>query len=41
VVDVRELLPGDYDLSIDLVKENEFWMAEKGAMPRVVPLVIA
>jgi MoaA/NifB/PqqE/SkfB family radical SAM enzyme len=31
---------GDYELSIDVVKEHQFWLAEKGATPRIVPVVI-
>lgn len=41
VLDPRELKRGDYALSIDVVKENQFWLAEKGATPRVIPVVIA
>ena len=41
VLDSGELQRGDYDLSIDVVKEHEFWLAEKGTTPRVIPLVIA
>jgi hypothetical protein len=36
-----ELERGDYDLSIDVVKERQFWLAEKGATPAVIPVVIA
>jgi hypothetical protein len=36
-----ELDRGDYELCIDVVKEDQFWMAEKGASPRVIPVVIA
>jgi hypothetical protein len=32
---------GHYELSIDVVKESQFWMEEKGATPRVIPVVIA
>ena len=28
-------------LSIDVVKEQQFWLAEKGATPTVIPVVIA
>ena len=41
VLDSGELERGDYKLSIDVVKEQQFWLAEKGATPRVIPLVIA
>ncbi len=41
VLDPGELERGDYELSIDVVKENQFWLAEKGATPRVIPVVIA
>jgi hypothetical protein len=41
VVDPGELTRGDYELSIDVVKENQFWLAEKGATPVVIPVVIA
>jgi hypothetical protein len=41
VLDPGELQPGDYELSIDVVKENQFWLAEKGTTPRVIPVVIA
>lgn len=41
VLDTRELPRGDYDLSIDVVQENEFWMAEKGAAPRVISVAVA
>src|SRR5436190_1562074 len=36
-----ELKRGDYELSIDVVKEDQFWLAEKGATPRVIPVMIA
>ena len=36
-----ELERGDYELSIDVVKETQFWLAEKGAAPTVIPVVIA
>jgi hypothetical protein len=41
VLDPGELERGDYKLVIDVVKENQFWLAEKGAAPRVIPVVIA
>jgi MoaA/NifB/PqqE/SkfB family radical SAM enzyme len=41
VLDSGELQRGDYELSIDVVKENQFWLAEKGTTPRVIPVVIA
>jgi hypothetical protein len=41
VLDPGELARGDYELSIDVVKECQFWLAEKGATPRVIPVVIA
>jgi hypothetical protein len=41
VLEAGELTRGDYELSIDVVKEDQFWLAEKGATPRVVPVVIA
>jgi hypothetical protein len=41
VLDSGELQSGDYELSIDVVKENQFWLAEKGTTPRVIPVVIA
>lgn len=41
VLDPGELQPGDYELSIDVVKEDHFWLAEKGAAPRVIPVMIA
>jgi hypothetical protein len=41
VLDSRELHRGDYELSLDVVKENQFWLAEKGTTPRVIPVVIA
>jgi hypothetical protein len=41
VLDPGELERGDYELSIDVVKENQFWLAEKGATPRVISVVIA
>ena len=36
-----ELERGDYELSIDVVKEFQFWLAEKGATPRVIQVVVA
>lgn len=41
VLDPGDLQQGDYELSIDIVKEGQFWLAEKGATPRVIPVVIA
>ncbi len=41
VLDPGELQRGDYELSIDVVKEDQFWLAEKGATPRLIPVVIA
>ena len=41
VLDPGELQRGDYELSIDVVKEDQFWLAEKGAAPKVIPVVIA
>lgn len=41
VLDPGELTRGDYELNIDVVKEDQFWLAEKGATPRVIPVVIA
>lgn len=41
VLDPGELERGDYELSIDVVKECQFWLAEKGATPCVIPVVIA
>jgi hypothetical protein len=41
VLDPGELERGDYELSIDVVKEQQFWLAEKGATPKVIPVVIA
>lgn len=38
--DSSDLESGDYDLNIDVVKEYQFWLAEKGATPRVIPVVI-
>jgi hypothetical protein len=41
VLDPGELERGDYELRIDVVKEGQFWLAEKGATPRTIPMVIA
>jgi hypothetical protein len=41
VVDSGGLERGRYDLSIDVVKEYQFWLADKGATARVIPVVIA
>ena len=40
VLDPPDLEGDDYELSIDVVKENQFWLAEKGATPAVIPVVI-
>ncbi len=40
VIDPGELAGGDYLLSIDVVKEYQFWLAEKGATPKIIPVVI-
>ena len=41
VLDPEELQRGEYELSIDIVKEGQFWLADKGATARVIPVVIA
>jgi hypothetical protein len=41
VLDSADLERGDYELSIDVVKEYQFWLAEKGATPTVIPVSIA
>jgi len=41
VLDPGELECGDYELTIDVVKEYQFWLAEKGATPTVIPVVIS
>jgi hypothetical protein len=41
MLDAGELQQGRYELSIDVVKEHQFWLAEKGTTPRVIPVVIA
>jgi hypothetical protein len=41
VLDPGDLERGEYELSIDIVKEYQFWLAEKGATPTVIPVVIA
>ena len=41
VLEAGDLERGDYELRIDVVKEQQFWLAEKGATPTVIPLVIA
>ena len=41
VLDPGELQRGEYQLSIDIVKEGQFWLADKGAAPRIIPVVIA
>ena len=40
VFDPGELERGDYELSIDVLKEYQFWLAEKGTGPRIIPVVI-
>jgi hypothetical protein len=40
-LDPGDLQRGNYVLSIDVVKENQFWLAEKGTTPTVIPVVIA
>ena len=40
VLDSKDLERGDYELSIDVVKESAFWLEEKGATPRVIPVTI-
>ena len=41
VLDPEELQRGEYELSIDVVKEGQFWLADKGATARVIPVVVA
>ncbi len=41
VLEPTTLECADYELSIDVVKENQFWLSEKGATPTVIPVVIA
>lgn len=41
VLEPGQLARGDYELSIDVVKEYQFWLAEKGATPTVIPIFIA
>lgn len=41
VLDPGDLHRGDYELSIDVVKEHQFWLAEKGTTPTIIPVVIA
>ena len=41
VLDPEELQRGEYELSIDVVKEGQFWLADKGATATVIPVVIA
>jgi hypothetical protein len=41
LLDPRELKRGHYELCIDVLNEGRFWLAEKGATPRVIPVVIA
>ncbi len=40
-LDPGPLPPGEYELSIDVLKEERFWLVEKGATPRVVSVVVA
>ena len=40
-LDSGDLERGEYQLSIDVVKEQQFWLAEKGAIPTVIRVVIA
>ena len=40
VLDPGDLECGDYELRIDIVKEDQFWLAEKGATPRVIAVGI-
>lgn len=40
MLDSGELERGTYELSIDVVKDHQFWLAEKGASPKVIPVVI-
>lgn len=39
--DPGPLEPGEYELAIDVLKEEQFWMVEKGATPRVIPVVVS
>jgi hypothetical protein len=41
VIGGGDLERGDYELSIDVVQEFQFWLAQKGATPKVIPVVIA
>ena len=41
ILDPGDLESGDYELAIDVVKEYQFWLAEKGATPRIIPVGIA
>ena len=41
VLDPEGLTRGGYELSIDVVKESQFWLAEKGATPSVIQVMIA
>jgi hypothetical protein len=41
VLGLEELQRGQYELSIDIVKEGQFWLADKGASARVIPVVVA
>jgi hypothetical protein len=40
-VDPGQLDRGDYELRLDVVKEGQFWMADKGAAPKVIPVTVA
>jgi hypothetical protein len=39
-LDPGDLERGTYELVVDVLKEDQFWLAEKGATPRVIPVVI-
>jgi MoaA/NifB/PqqE/SkfB family radical SAM enzyme len=41
VLDREELQRGEYELRIDIVKEGQFWLTDKGATARVIPVVVA
>lgn len=41
VLDPEGLTRGGYELSIDVVKESQFWLAEKGATPSVIQVMVA
>jgi hypothetical protein len=40
-LDSGQLPRGEYELRLDIVKEGQFWLADKGATPKVIPVVIA